>query len=494
MYEKFLTAKSVFFHKQTLILFLAYFGIRFLSFFLNKNYLIQSILVFAVLMIFGSLYYKKQDWAWYILLGELMLGGAGHFFEFLDLSIRTALFSTFIILWFIQTILNKKTEMFNFPKKIYFLVGIFGFFLFLSAIIGISNHNSIKSVIQDLIPYSFFVLIFPIYHLFEKKENQEYLIRLLSVFLIGSVIFSLFTFILFSSGIAYLQSPYYKWFRDVAMGKITDMGENFFRIVTPEHLLIVPIALILASLLMKKEKHHTMWWLSLIAALLILILDFSRIYLLALGVGLLILKYRHNWKNWLFVNLFIFSTIVVLFSSTNIIASGGKSIGLDLFLGRVRSIAQPETETSSLTRITLLPPIIDMINLHPIIGSGIGSKVTFNDPISGKLIQTSQFDWGYFELFAELGLFGFISFLSIIFYIIKMLIKKIKFAPDFYDLYVGLLTGTIALLIMNITSPILFHSLGILYLVFIIVLIAKTNSILDIIVTLLYRTFRRLRN
>lgn len=494
MYEKYLTNKSIFFNRQTLFLFLTYFGIRILSFYLIGHIILQSILIFIVLMCFGALYYRNQEWAWYILLGELLLGGTGHFFEFLGLSLRTILFSAFITLWFIQTISNNKIEMFNFPKKIYTLLIIFGIFLFFSAVIGINNQHGLKPVIQDLIPYSFLILIFPLYHLFEKKENQEYLIRLLIVFVTGSAIFSLFTFILFSSGIVYLQSPYYKWFRDVIMGKITDMGNGFFRIVTPEHLLAVPIVLLLASLLMRNEKHHKMWWLTLSLALLILILDFSRIYLLAIGLGLLILKYKHNWINWLFINFSVLSIIIILFCGINTIASNGKTVGLDLFLGRVKSLTQPETEASSLTRMTLLPPILNMIKIHPIIGSGIGSKVIFNDPISKKLIKTSQFDWGYFEMWVELGLFGIISFLSLIFYIILHLIKKIKLTPDFHDFYIGLLAGVTALLTMNLTSPVLFHSLGILYLVFVIVLTAKPQTLIDTIITLLYRTFWRLRN
>lgn len=477
MYEKYLTNRSIFFNWQTLLLILIYFTIRILSFGLAHHIFLQAVLIFVILMFFGAIYYKNQDWACYILLGELFLGGAGHFFEFLGLSIRTILFITFITLWFIQTISNSKREMFDFPKKIYYLLIIFGIFLIFSAITGIYNNHGIKPVIQDILPYGFLALIFPFYHLFEKKQNQEYLARLLIVFLFGSAIFSLFTFVLFSSGAEYLQSPYYKWFRDVAMGKITDMGNGFFRIVTPEHLLSTPLILLLSSLLMRNEKRHKMWWVALIVALSILILDFSRIYLLALGVGLLILKYKHNWKNWLFVSFSVCFIIIALFGGINTIASRGQTFGLDLFLGRVKSLSQPKTEISSLTRMTLLAPIINMIKKHPIMGSGIGSKLIFIDPISNELIKTSHFDWGYLELWAELGALGAMAFLSIIFYAIISLIKKIKLILDFHDFYIGLLAGLISLLTMNTTAPILFHPLGIFYLVFVIAITSKPHSL-----------------
>ena len=454
-------------NKTTLLLVLAYLGIRLLSFGLTRHIYLQAAWVFFILVIFGALYFKKRDWALGMLFGELLLGGAGHFFEFFGLSLRTILLSAFAVLWLTKKLLTDKKENFDFPKKLYSLLIIFSLFLIFSATTGLLNGHGIKPVIQDIIPYGFFILIFPLYYFLEKENNREYLKNLLSAFLIGGASFSLFTFTLFSSGMQYLQSPYYKWFRDVAMGKITDMGDGFFRIVTPEHLLITPIILALASLLMKKEKRGKMLWTTIIFALLILILDFGRVYLLALCVGLLILKYKHNWKNWLFINFSVCFIIMTLFFGINVIASGGRSIGMDLFLGRVKSLSQPETETSSLTRMTLLKPILAMIKKEPIIGQGIGAKVIFIDPVNQKQIKTSHFDWGYLELWTELGLFGAMAFLSIIYYINLSLIKKIRTSSDFFYFYIGLLAGTIALLVMNITSPILFHPLGILYLAFI---------------------------
>ena len=494
MYEKFLTAKSVFFHKQTLALILIYFAIRILSFFLNKNFIMQSALVFIIIMVFGALYYKKQEWAWCILLGELLLGGAGHFFEFLDLSIRTALFITFISLWTITSIATVEKELYFFPRKLYFLLASLGIFVFISAVAGIYNGHGLRAVVSDLTPYSFFILIFPGYYFLSKKNGQEYLMRLFASFLLSSAVFSLFNFVIFSRGIAYLQSPYYKWFRDVAMGKITDMGEGFFRIVAPEHLLAVPVIIILASLLMREEKHHKMWWFMLIPASLILILNFSRIYFLAILIGFIILKYKHSFIRWFFINSAIVSLIFVLFAGINFIFSANHTFGLDLLTGRAKSISQPDTELSSLTRMSLLAPIFNMIKAHPLIGNGLGSRVVFNEPAAFNLVNTSHFDWGYLEIWAELGIFGFISFMSLILYIMYNLIQIIRRAADYHDFYVGALGGLSAFLIMNITSPVLFHSLGVFFIFFLIILISKPHTILDDIVFILYRTFHRLRN
>jgi len=494
MYEKYLTNRSIFINWQTLIFILAYFAVRIISFALAPHLILQAALVFIVLLIFGVIFYKNQLWAWQILLAELLLGGAGHFFEFFGLSIRTVLFVVFISLWIIFALATRRSFLWlNFPRGLFLLLSILGIFTIISIFVGLSNQNGLRSIIQDLIPYTFFALIMPAYYFLKEQSNQEYLIRLIISFLISSAIFSLITFILFSGGFEFLQSPYYKWFRDVAMGKITDLGGGFFRIVLPEHLLIAPIMLLTASLLMRPEKHHKLWWLMLIPAALILVLNFSRVYFLALLAGLLILKYKHLWKRWLYIGATVILLSFAIFFSVNFIAGHGQSFGLELLGLRVNSLTRPKIETSSFTRMALLDSIGEMIIASPLIGYGLGSKVIFMDPIKNLLVSTSQFDWGYLELWVELGLFGLFSFISIIIYIFRDLIKKIRAVPDYHDFYVGILAGAVSLAIINITAPALFHVLGVFYLVLVIVLTAKHYSSLEQIITLLYRTFRKVK-
>ncbi|OGH60105.1 MAG: hypothetical protein A2725_00450 [Candidatus Magasanikbacteria bacterium RIFCSPHIGHO2_01_FULL_33_34] len=494
MYENFLAKKSIFWNPQTLILIVSYFLIRLLSFLLVGHNLLQSLIVFIVVLIFATLYYKNQELAWILLISEFLLGGAGHFFEFFGLSMRTMLFITFVLLWFTQTTFNSRTELVGFPKKLIIILSTLLFFTIIAFSNGVINGHGAKAVIQDLMPFSFFILIFPGYHIFKNRGNQDFLVRSLIAFLISSAIFALFTFIIFSSGIEHLQSPFYKWFRDVAMGKITNMGFGFWRIVLPEHLLFVPLTLLTTSLLMRNEKHHKLWWLMLTFAILILILNFSRMYILALIIGFFILKYKHNIKNWLFVSTKFLIIALTLFFSINFLASNGTSIGLELIGLRINSIYKPDIETSSLTRMMLLPPIFELIKQNLVLGSGLGATITFIEPTHYEVITTRHFDWGYLELLAELGLLGFLSFLALIIYIIISLIQKIRLSPDYHDFYIGLFAGLIAMLFMNITAPILFHTVGVMFIVSVIILSAKDHSILEDIVLILYQTFHKLKN
>src|SRR3989338_6648879 len=76
-------------HKQTAIFLFIYIAARVLSFFTHQNATMQSLVAGAIIATFVTLYFKKQAWAHALILLEIILGGAGHFFELFGLSIRT---------------------------------------------------------------------------------------------------------------------------------------------------------------------------------------------------------------------------------------------------------------------------------------------------------------------------------------------------------------------------------------------------------------------
>jgi O-antigen ligase len=451
--------------------------------------------MFIILMAFGIIYFKSIDMAWMIILGEFFLGGAGHFLEFFGLSLRSMLVFTFVALWVLHHASVKALRhMLHIRHRLFYLFIPFGIAITASVVLGIVHNHAFLNVIRDAIPFSFFILLLPFYYYVQKSTTQEYLIRLLLVFILGSALFSLFVFIVYSGGLGILQDTFYHWFRDVAMGKITNMGTGFFRIVTPEHLLIVPATLLISSLLIRDELHHKLWRIFLFLSLMILVLDFSRTYFLALAVGMICLKYKHSWKRWSIITATAMLLTLLIFTNISLLASGGKTLGLELFGVRFGSVLEPELEPSTYTRTALLPPIFDQIQEHPILGSGLGATISFYDPVRLQNIKTPQFDWGYLELYTELGLFGFVSFLAIIMMIIFELVIKIESLSDYHDFYVGILGGAIALLVMTLTSPALFHVLGIFYLVMTLTLAIKPVGIFDKILTYLYRTFHRIKD
>jgi len=486
---------SIFKNWQTLLLLLIFGGVRLLSFYIAPHAILQAIIVFVLVFVLGLTFFKNPNHAWMIILGELSLGGSGHLFEFFGLSIRTVLLIVFSFLWLGYSLSNPTSDTFKIyiSHRLYYVLLPLTVMLIIASGVGIFNGHSTASVIQDLIPFVFFVLLLPAFHLFRDEKTLHYFIRLIIVFLIGSALFSLFTFVLFVTKQAEIHGVFYTWFRDIAMGKITYVTDFFYRIVLPEHLLIPPLLLIICALLMRNEKHNRMWRFLFFSGTIVLALNFSRAYLLGFIVGLLFLKYKHLLRRWFIVSLWSIAMMILIFMSINIASSMGKSLGLEIAGVRIGSMVLPETEISTNTRTVLLSPIFAMIKAHPIIGSGLGATLTYINPYTYAQITTRHFDWGYLEMLAELGLFGSLALLLVVIVLIHELIKKIRSISDYHDFYIGLLGGIIALLITNITAPALYHVLGIFYLAFVMAFVGKPITIFDEVVTTLYRIFNKLK-
>lgn len=489
--EQRLTTSSFFLNWQTLALFVGYFVFRALSFVLAPHPIVQGVLVFILVIAFAGLYFKDLILAWQALLAEIFLGGAGHFLELGGLSLRTVLIGTFLLLWVLHHASNSKlSSHLHMDKRVGVPLLIFACYLLFALFNGFHSGHEVIPMIRDLTPFAFFLLIFPFHQLFHNPEAQSFFVRLFIVYLLATALFLTVLYFLYSYGVLEIHEPFYNWFRDINAGKITDMGNGFFRIVEPSHLLIVPIILFISSLLLKNEKHNIMWRVLIFAALVILSINLSRIYILALGVGWFVLLYKHSIQRWIGLGIITLLMFLGIFTGLSL-TSAGNTLGWELFGVRLASVAYPSIETSSLTRMTLLPPIIEKIEKAPIQGHGLGATVTFIDPRTNAEVTTHQFDWGYLEIIAELGSLGLILFLVIFFETIAMLIRHVQQLDNFHDFHVGLLAGVIALLVINITSPALFHVFGILFLVFLMIVGIQHHSTVDDIITALYRVFNR---
>lgn len=494
MYENWLNNQSIFFRRQTLWLLVLFFVLRLLSFVLNEHLIIQGILVFALLMILGTLYFKKPDWAWCLVLAEIFLGGSGHYFELLGLSIRTLFIIFFMFLWLADLLGKQKLKIsLDIGKQPLLMVAVFFAFLAFSFFNGLNNGHDIRLIIQDTIPFTFLLLLFPSFHFFKDESTQDFLVRLIIVFIIGQALFSLFTFLGFSTGFFHLQDGFYHWFRDINVGKITDMGNSFFRIVESSHILVVPIILLITSLRMRAEKHHKMWRLLQFFAIIILTINFSRSYFLAIAIGLLILKYKHSWKKWLWECATMAIMAAIIFTGVHYLSSGGKTFGWELFGLRIKSFVQPEIEVSANTRLMILQPALDLIKTNPLAGTGLGASISFLNTDTFEYITTNSFDWGYLEMWAELGILGSLMLIVLYLYTAYKILVKIKNIPDWHDFDVGIMASIIAFLVMNVTTPALFHVFGILFLTFAMAVGLKHTDAFERITTVLYRIFNRLK-
>ena len=182
-------------------------------------------------------------------------------------------------------------------------------------------------------------------------------------------------------------------------------------------------------------------------------------------VGYLFLFTKQNWKQWFKYGFLTAGIFLISFSSLNLIATRGESLGFELLGLRLGSVVAPQIEDSSMSRMLLLKPIWEKIKTHPILGEGIGATVSAYSPVFKETVTTPHFDWGWLEIIVELGVLGFAIWLLFII----IIIKNIRFqASQKSKVKSQKFIALLSLLIINITSPALFHSLGIIFLVFII--------------------------
>jgi len=488
---------------------------------LGYFYPVVSVFIFFLIAA-GTMFisFYKVEYGFLILVFEFFAGHGGHLFEFSDVSLRTALFLIVISAWLFDKIARgRKKKVYSagsflfarknrenrgcWPNPLFILFSFFLFLVFWGLINGIIHNNDILAI-KDFMNYWYIFLFFPLVDFLKKPGFKEKIFSIGKSGIVGISLLTFIVFIIFVSNLAEVHDPFYWWWRDVVIGKATYTGNNFFRIVTPSHILAFPALLICLGFLSafetgKKdgEKRKKTFWLAILASLAIVI-DFSRAYFLGLFVGLIFLLKGLNWRRWLVFSLTAIVVLVLEFGFLYALVSGGQALrGLEYFKERMRTIFSPNEELSSLTRMNILPDLMSKIKERPIFGRGLGAEVSYQNPLTGEQQTTFHLDWGYLEIWLELGGVSLLVYLSILFFIFHQGWQKIKSAgfggkeikerflgidrivsagdPD-KRLIVGSLAGLSGLIVANLTGPFLFHPLGIFYLILVAAMVNNYQS------------------
>ncbi|MDD2757892.1 MAG: O-antigen ligase family protein [Patescibacteria group bacterium] len=443
--------------KQFFWFLILYFGLRLFSYFFTPPtpLLAGSIVNTAVstaLALWGAYWLIKNDArGWLIVAGEIIFCGSGNILSIGSISLRTILLAVSLTIFFIHILRKKQFTIFHTVlAKIIFLVVLWGA---AAAVIGLNNGHQSTRIFSDFIPYLFLLYYFPLLEWLKNERFKNTCFNMIIAALGGGAVMLIFTLFAFSFGWLAMQGAYYHWFRDVAGGKITDLGTGFFRLVLNEHLLLIPLLLWFIFRQITKPA-----WINIgliLASSAILAVNLTRVYFLALVIGLAWLFSRANWRRWLKYSVLTLAGVFVIFTVFYSVTSRGHSLGWEFFGIRLQSIAAPQIEDSSLSRLLLLPKIMEKIKTAPVLGQGLGDTVTVYSPVLAQEITTPHFDWGYLEILAEMGVIGLLFWLSLIGYLIFLGSKKTTAVGSSY------LSPLIALMVINITAPAFFHVLGI---------------------------------
>jgi len=263
------------------IVFVGFFLFQLISFLGYIAPSLSSLFFWLTLVATFYLTIKKIDYGLLILCFEFLAGHEGHLFSFAGISLRLALFITVMVVWFFS-----KRQAIK-PSLIF---SIFIFFLFLGLINGFTNSNPLFAL-KDFINFSYIFLVFPLIDFLKDKQNHKDLFVISMALIFALAILTIFVLILFSTGLAQIHDIFYWWWRGTVIGKVTFAGNNFFRIVTPAHLLVLPLLLIYLRLWFTGDQKKKILVGVIILATSALLINFSRAYFLGLFIGLLFLSF-----------------------------------------------------------------------------------------------------------------------------------------------------------------------------------------------------------
>ncbi len=460
--------QRILFHRHTALLFFGTIISHTLSFWIHPNQILSSLIASVISVIFCIITVQRTDYGCLFLMTEYLLGSSGHIVELHGISLRLLLTVLFLCIWICKqsptrlVLLIRTSTLYS--TLVLMILVVTGY----AGIVGIINNHPIHAVIQDIIPFLFFFLLFPIVQLWKQlSQYKEYMLRLLIACVCFQSIFAISTFSLFSFDISVLQAPYYKWIRDVLAGKITDIGNHFFRVVTPSHVLLIPILLINTTYLLfeRYRAYYQLHIFFILLSLIPLITNVSRTYAIGIGAAYILLFAYTRTKRCLIVCGVSILCCLIGFTSLSYIASRGTNFGLSTLGFRFgTTIVAPHTEESAFTRTTLLQPIFSSIQEHPLSGNGLGQQLTFLHPYTHTPITTNQFDWGYFELWSEMGIGAILLYTMLIAISCKKLFDFLQTKKE-HPLVLGVLISLLSVSLMQGITPLYSHVFGILMLV-----------------------------
>ena len=352
-----------------------------------------------------------------------------------------------IILWMIQ-FLSAEGATWNKNKT---NLPIYLFIIILSLSLLISN--AIRVSFGDyLIFISYIILYFIVINVINQKKEFDSFIK---IFFITSFLVSIYVLIQY-----YGFDPY---FTDLKRITSTVGQKNWIS----NYLAIIFPVIFSYFLLEKRRKNQLIYYLLLSILYITLLICQSRgiwisISLTTMFAIYLIFKYKlfkifKENKKWLILIIVTFIILTIIYSTDNPLNKSALTVpqrALSTF---------DEQDPSIKTRLLIWKTTFNMIKDKPLLGSGIGTfKMNYLDyqavflqkypdyiKYSGKAAEAHN---EYLQILAELGITGFVVFLSILFVFYSLALKYLKEKHNNQDKIIvfGLLMGITSFLIHSL--------------------------------------------
>ncbi len=418
-----------------------------------------SVVVIAAL----ALSLKNTAFGFILLILELLIGSQGYLLYFNvfgeRLSLRIALWIVVMGVW----IARRKFESLKNQWPLLALCIVIA----LASLNGYLKGNDLSLIFDEGKRWFYILALFPLATVFKNKEERSYLFTAVTAGIGWICLKTLILLYIFSHGLE-IGDQVYAWTRYNLLGEITRLPNGFFRVFLQSQVFSI-LAFFYALILFLKNKK---FWYGIFASinLAVIIISLSRSFWLGTAVAGLCLavvaviilrpKLKKVGATLIYSGGIILVSLVLLIAAV-LFPIPQPLFGLDPSLLKDRAT---EFEAGAASRWALLPIMWQSISERPIEGQGLGKKLTYitSDPRVRQSSPTGEyttnaFEWGWFDIWLKLGIFGIIIYMWFLFDLGKILFLRLK---EGNLMSYAALASLIALVTLHFFTPYLNHPLG----------------------------------
>lgn len=417
----------------------------------------------------------------YLIIIEVILGGAGRYFVIGNLSIRMILYGiTFFLLLICILFDNKniKNSMKSMDINIKLII-IFLIWVIFSALNGFYfSKNNVSQIAMDLTGFASFALIILFAYIFNNKRDIDLTAKIISV----SVVIQACAIVLihYSLGFGILEvNSLDLLFQRLYLGNIGLIQPNTIRIFLKSALFLQIGFLFLLGMVIREipRKKKILLYIALVIVTYALILTFTRGFWIATFVTtfiyIILKKPKKFIKPFIIVLcgiIFMLGISILSYKNANIIYSiasraGIISIKQNVATNKIETVNKEDVQDLSLDyRQKLKQAMFKKIKEKPILGSGFGILL--------KEIkqETSHCEYTFYDIWMEMGLIGLFIYVSmfIILFIKWRKIRKRKIGSNELNFADEYFIGLLGVIIASSLNPFLNNPIGITFLIIVI--------------------------
>lgn len=414
-------------------------------------------------------YKSKLDILLYIIIADLVLGGAGRYIVIGGISARMFIFGITLIILVVQIFTTYKGRISYSKLYIPYILLFISFGI--STIIGLKNniHSNVWLTVSGYTYFLFFI------YFIQNVRSKDLAVRLFVFFnrlvVVLSCVSIFFYIMLFVYGISY-YALYNTPLINNGFGALGIMGTRLPRVFL-KCSVFIPMSLIyyISEYLRKNEKESRNLTAVVILFLGLLSTETIGFWITFLFGGLiLIVAIRKSIKRRrliiLFAIFFCFSLGYASFykyASSVHINSYDNTPDATLQQNIIAARLNTDDKSTSI-KIEQAKVLLNASSDHIIFGNGLGKIVPVNAGATHRL--SSRFEVMWLELLMNNGLFGVIAYFALIIYIMKIIIFDIsRNDVEVTNISINVSIGLVMMVIINLSNPFLNNPIGIGYVI-----------------------------